>query len=134
MKVRVCNTKPKGFALAVTLIIFAVLFVLSAAYLSSIEYDARFTKLQQAGIQAIYLAQSGVQYYKDKSIDRNGNVTVIPLPVEISVDNNKIIIEYYPGKSNYLKITGIVYGAPDNEIARQTITAPIGRWDEWHRM
>lgn len=123
MKIRDSKTKSPGFALAVTLVIFSVLLILAASYMTSIEYDARFTKMQQAGIQAIFLASSGIEYYRDTDL----------CPAEVRVDNNKIIIENYPGKDKYLKITGIVCSAPDKEIARQTIIVPKSNLDAWHR-
>lgn len=118
----------KGFALAMTLVIFAILLLLSSSYIASVAYDAKFAQVRTLETQAIFLARSGIKYYIYRGQPDDGIQKTF-------VDGNAFFVEKIPinDKSFIVKSTGIVNNLAGAEIAKEEIFAPEGELPKWRR-
>ncbi|MFH1454360.1 MAG: hypothetical protein ABIH00_10360 [Armatimonadota bacterium] len=121
------QSKPKGFALALTLVIFAILLLLSSTYITLVISDIRFSNIRNLQTQAIFLARSGIEYYRYMNMPESG----VP---ETSVDNNAFSVEVVSiNGEKFVKSTGIVNNLAGGEIAKESIIAPMGDLKKWRR-
>lgn len=119
--------REKGFALALTLVIFAILLLLSSTYIASVAYDAKFSQTRNTETQAIFMARSGIEYYRYLNLPESG----VP---KTFVDANAFIVEIISiNGESFVKSTGTVNNIAGAEIAKEVIIAPIGTLKKWRR-
>lgn len=117
-----------GFALASAIIVFFIISVLAASYLSSVQISYKMVGMQCLQNEAIYLARSGITYYSVNQSQVSSS-SVIP------IDSNKIILELVSiNGTTYIKSTGIINNDAGIEIARQAIIAPTSALNKWRRV
>lgn len=129
----------KGFVLATTLIIFLILSVLSASYLISVNYDARFAQMRTIETQAIFMARSGIKYYTYIK-QQSGEQIIKNETIKKNIDfcdgfevNAPVSLDIGGMAADYIMSAGIVYNLSGKEIARETIIAPFGEMGKWRR-
>ncbi|MFH1454357.1 MAG: hypothetical protein ABIH00_10345 [Armatimonadota bacterium] len=126
------KSKNKGIALAVTLVLFSVLFAMAASYIISVQYDAKFFRIQEARMQALLLARSGIEYYIDmvKPEELTSENSVLHLDETRKIEL-EIIEKGEAVKSEYLRSTGIVQSKDGSEIIRKSIIAKTSDLESW---
>lgn len=120
--------REKGFALALTLVIFAILLLLSSTYIASVAYDAKFSQTRNTETQAIFMARSGIEYYRYLNSPEGGIQKTF-------VDTNAFSVKIVSiNGESFVESTGIVNNIAGVEIAKEVIIAPIGNLKKWRRV
>ncbi len=120
------HSSPKrGVALITVLWLCMILLILGISFMNLLSADYYFAGQQKMSIQAFYLAQSGMEYYK--TTGRLCEKVCVPQSREnafFSISRDK--------ETDDLVFTGIICGSEKKILAQRIIIAPGGDLERWY--
>ena len=115
----------RGMALVTVLWLSTILLILGLSFLNLLSADYYFAGQQKTSIQAFYLAQSGMEYFK-----ATGKLCE-KLSIPPSSKNQLCCIQRDEATGDLI-FKGIISGTDKKIIAQRTIIAPGSDLDRWY--
>ncbi|MFH0803307.1 MAG: pilus assembly PilX N-terminal domain-containing protein [bacterium] len=115
----------RGMALITVLWLSVILLILGLSFLNLLSADYYFAGRQKMSIQAFYLAQSGMEYFKATG----------KLSEKLSIppsNNNQLCRIQRDEATGDLIFKGIISGTDNKIIAQRIIIAPGGDLEKWY--
>lgn len=113
----------RGIALITALLLSVFLLILGIFFLTFIERDSYFASTQKSHIDAYFLCQSGVEYYKTTGLP-NTDGTLLSLNVPAGDTQKVVTIERLAGGD--IVFTGRILGFLGTVRAQRALIAPLG--------